>query len=91
MTDFAPFLAKTLVGSHGQDLLIEGKVNILLLFVVVVVAAAAAIIFIIHCSFKVKTSNVLNYKVLIKMWFSIKYLFCFRQSIRLSRVQVLWN
>ena len=27
MIDFAPFLAKTLVGSHGQDLLIEGKVS----------------------------------------------------------------
>ena len=25
MTDFSPFLSKTLVGSHGQDLLIEGK------------------------------------------------------------------
>ena len=25
MIDFAPFLSKTLVGSHGQDLLIEGK------------------------------------------------------------------
>ena len=23
--DFAPFLSKTLVGSHGQDLLMEGK------------------------------------------------------------------
>ena len=27
MIDFAPFLSKTLVGSHGQDLLIEGKVG----------------------------------------------------------------
>ena len=27
MIDFAPFLSKTLVGSHGQDLLIEGKVS----------------------------------------------------------------
>jgi hypothetical protein len=27
MIDFAPFLSKTLVGSHGQDLLIEGKVR----------------------------------------------------------------
>ena len=26
MIDFAPFLSKTLIGSHGQDLLIEGKV-----------------------------------------------------------------
>ncbi len=26
MVDFAPFLSKTLVGSHGQDLLMEGKV-----------------------------------------------------------------
>ena len=25
MVDFAPFLSKTLVGSHGQDLLMEGK------------------------------------------------------------------
>ena len=25
MIDFAPFLSKTLIGSHGQDLLIEGK------------------------------------------------------------------
>ena len=25
MVDFAPFLSKTLVGSHGQDLLVEGK------------------------------------------------------------------
>jgi hypothetical protein len=25
MVDFAPFLSKTLVGSHGQELLIEGK------------------------------------------------------------------
>ena len=27
MIDFAPFLSKTLIGSHGQDLLIEGKVG----------------------------------------------------------------
>ena len=27
MIDFAPFLSKTLIGSHGQDLLIEGKVD----------------------------------------------------------------
>ena len=27
MIDFAPFLSKTLIGSHGQDLLIEGKVS----------------------------------------------------------------
>ena len=27
MIDFAPFLSKTLIGSHGQDLLIEGKVK----------------------------------------------------------------
>ena len=27
MIDFAPFLSKTLIGSHGQDLLIEGKVR----------------------------------------------------------------
>jgi len=25
MVDFAPFLSKTLVGSHGQELLMEGK------------------------------------------------------------------
>ncbi|GIY82274.1 neurobeachin [Caerostris extrusa] len=25
MLDFAPFLSRTLVGSHGQDLLVEGK------------------------------------------------------------------
>lgn len=25
MLDFAPFLSKTLVGSHGQELLMEGK------------------------------------------------------------------
>lgn len=25
MVDFAPFLSRTLVGSHGQDLLVEGK------------------------------------------------------------------
>ena len=25
MVDFAPFLSKSLIGSHGQDLLIEGK------------------------------------------------------------------
>ena len=25
MIDFAPFLSKTLVGSHGQELLMEGK------------------------------------------------------------------
>lgn len=27
MVDFAPFLSKTLVGSHGQELLMEGKGN----------------------------------------------------------------
>lgn len=27
MVDFAPFLSKTLIGSHGQDLLMEGKGN----------------------------------------------------------------
>lgn len=27
MVDFAPFLSKTLVGSHGQELLLEGKVS----------------------------------------------------------------
>lgn len=31
MVDFAPFLSKTLVGSHGQELLMEGKGNWLLL------------------------------------------------------------
>jgi hypothetical protein len=31
MIDFAPFLSKTLVGSHGQDLLIEGKVILLII------------------------------------------------------------
>ncbi len=25
MVDFAPFLSKTLLGSHGQELLLEGK------------------------------------------------------------------
>lgn len=30
MVDFAPFLSKTLVGSHGQELLMEGKGKILL-------------------------------------------------------------
>ena len=29
MIDFAPFLSKTLIGSHGQDLLIEGKVDLI--------------------------------------------------------------
>jgi len=29
MVDFAPFLSKTLVGSHGQELLMEGKGNTL--------------------------------------------------------------
>lgn len=29
MVDFAPFLSKTLVGSHGQELLLEGKVSAL--------------------------------------------------------------
>lgn len=28
MLDFAPFLSRTLVGSHGQDLLMEGKGNL---------------------------------------------------------------
>lgn len=32
MIDFAPFLSKTLIGSHGQDLLIEGKVPTYCLF-----------------------------------------------------------
>lgn len=27
MLDFAPFLSKTLVGSHGQELLMEGTVT----------------------------------------------------------------
>ena len=27
MVDFAPFLSKTLLGSHGQELLLEGKCN----------------------------------------------------------------
>lgn len=28
MLDFAPFLSKTLVGSHGQELLMEGKIRL---------------------------------------------------------------
>jgi hypothetical protein len=30
MVDFAPFLSKTLLGSHGQELLLEGKGLLLL-------------------------------------------------------------
>lgn len=30
MVDFAPFLSKTLVGSHGQELLMEGKGKLIL-------------------------------------------------------------
>ena len=30
MVDFAPFLSKTLIGSHGQDLLMEGKGNFII-------------------------------------------------------------
>ena len=29
MVDFAPFLSKTLLGSHGQELLLEGKGTLL--------------------------------------------------------------
>jgi hypothetical protein len=31
MVDFAPFLSKTLVGSHGQELLMEGKGKFILI------------------------------------------------------------
>jgi len=30
--DFAPFLSRTLLGSHGQELLIEGTVSVLRLY-----------------------------------------------------------
>ena len=41
MVDFAPFLSKTLVGSHGQELLIEGKGKGTYIVLTLVMAAIA--------------------------------------------------